>query len=140
MSGASFPCVFLQVCLFGDATQKEGHSKVSLGKWMGGLHMSELVFEGGQSCWQGPKRSMRVKLQCGSAEQLHSVEEPSRCEYAAVLSTPAACSTADLDASNVRIGELKAMLKEVRGSRSRTFGRRGRGGADFPVPQSGGRR
>mmetsp|Transcript_39665 Transcript_39665/g.112495 ORF Transcript_39665/g.112495 Transcript_39665/m.112495 type:complete len:518 (-) Transcript_39665:249-1802(-) len=102
-----------EVCIFGEAKQKEGHSSTSLGKWQGGLEAGELVYEGGQSCWQGPKRSMRVRLECGSTESLANVEEPSRCEYQAVLHTPAACSQQDLEASQAKLQELTAMLREA---------------------------
>jgi hypothetical protein len=35
---------------------------------------------------------LQVSLLCGTEEHLKQVEEPSRCEYVAHLSTPAACS------------------------------------------------
>lgn len=34
---------------------------------------------------------MQVKLRCGLKNELMDVDEPSRCEYAAILSTPARC-------------------------------------------------
>jgi hypothetical protein len=37
---------------------------------------------------------VQVLLSCGKTEHLRHVEEPSRCEYMAHLSTPAACSQA----------------------------------------------
>lgn len=36
--------------------------------------------------------SIQVSLSCGKTEHLRHVEEPSRCEYVAHLSSPAACS------------------------------------------------
>lgn len=77
------------------------------------MDSGELAYTGGSPCWQGPKRSIRLKLECGSSEVLSDVEEPSRCEYQAVLHTPAACSKLDLDASMSKLEELRAMLKEV---------------------------
>lgn len=35
---------------------------------------------------------MQVSVSCGKEEHLRHVEEPSRCEYVAHLTTPAACS------------------------------------------------
>eukprot|EP00951_Prasinocladus_malaysianus_P046453 scaffold642758_cov36-Prasinocladus_malaysianus.AAC.1 len=69
--------------MFGQARQKEGHSSISLGSWSGGLESGKLIYDNGQACWQGPKRSLTVSLECGSKETLHTVEEPSRCEYSA---------------------------------------------------------
>ncbi len=34
----------------------------------------------------------QVSISCGKVEKLKHVEEPSRCEYVAHLTTPAACS------------------------------------------------
>ena len=59
---------------------------------------------------------MRVTLQCGAKAELLSVEEPSRCTYAATLVTPAACTE----------GVLEAVRQEIRGIT-------GEGG---PVPSS----
>lgn len=66
-----------------------------------------LVFEKGQKCWNGPARSLRVALACGSADLLSSVAEPETCTYTAVLETPAACSSALRDAlvASSRVGE-----------------------------------
>mmetsp|Transcript_36332 Transcript_36332/g.86261 ORF Transcript_36332/g.86261 Transcript_36332/m.86261 type:complete len:360 (+) Transcript_36332:728-1807(+) len=102
-----------EVCIFGEAKQKEGHSSVSLGRWNGELNGSELMYTEGQGCWQGPKRSLRVRLACGAAEELSSVEEPSRCEYSALLRTPAACSQQDMELSRAKLSELKAELNKL---------------------------
>ena len=48
-------------------------------------------YEGGAKCWNGPSRSMTVSLVCGNEDELMDVEEPSPCEYTAVMKTPAAC-------------------------------------------------
>jgi protein kinase C substrate 80K-H len=52
-------------------------------------------FQGGLACWNGPQRSLRLELRCGAATALTRVDEPSRCEYAGVLETPAACDAAE---------------------------------------------
>lgn len=50
-----------------------------------------MVFSNGENCWNGPDRSMKVKLRCGLKNEITDVDEPSRCDYVAVLSTPAVC-------------------------------------------------
>lgn len=51
------------VCPFKDAFQKEGSSKTSLGTWAGLADGSTVMkFTGGQGCWQGPARSMTVRV------------------------------------------------------------------------------
>eukprot|EP00898_Chlorokybus_atmophyticus_P004245 jgi/Chlat1/4821/Chrsp31S04866 len=87
------------VCPFKDASQNNvaGGSKTRLGKWEGWRdNHSAMLFGNGEHCWNGPNRSLKVALECGPSNQLSSVEEPNRCEYTAVLATPAACDTAQL--------------------------------------------
>ena len=48
-------------------------------------------FADGQQCWNGPPRSLTLRVRCGKATRLSRVTEPSRCEYEAELETPAAC-------------------------------------------------
>ena len=48
-------------------------------------------FEGGAHCWNGPPRSLTLAVRCGEETRLSGVTEPSRCEYEALLETPAAC-------------------------------------------------
>ncbi|XP_042493116.1 glucosidase 2 subunit beta-like [Macadamia integrifolia] len=50
-----------------------------------------MIFSHGEKCWNGPDRSLKVRLRCGLKNELTDVDEPSRCEYAALLSTPALC-------------------------------------------------
>lgn len=57
-----------------------------------------LVFDRGQKCWNGPARSLRVALACGTEDALFAVTEPETCSYQAVLETPGACSSALRDA------------------------------------------
>ena len=104
-----------QICIGGEAKQKEGHSSTSLGKWGGGMSSGHLNYANGAACWQGPKRSFNVSLQCGADEELVDIEEPSRCEYTAVLRTPAACHEDDVAGSKAKLEELRTMVKQVRG-------------------------
>jgi protein kinase C substrate 80K-H len=73
-------------------------------------------FTDGQTCWNGPARSLSVRLQCGAAPadgnvaQLLSVEEPGKCVYAAVVATPVACSREQLERARQR---LEAQMAEA---------------------------
>lgn len=86
------------LCMFGKATQrsKNGGSDVNLGSWSN-WHgpeenkYSKMKYDHGYTCWNGPARSTIVTLICGMENKLLSVAEPSRCEYAMELSTPAVC-------------------------------------------------
>ncbi len=98
-SNAFFPldgkCVELRqaqytykVCPFGSA--KQDHTL--LGNFEGFQDSyTTMRFTNGQTCWNGPARSLTVKLVCGVEEVLSSVDEPSKCEYTATLATPAVC-------------------------------------------------
>ncbi len=83
------------VCPFGAAKQMEGGRSTGLGTWEGFAEVdgeTVMRFVNGDTCWQGPRRSMEVKLKCGSQDSFDAVSEPSRCTYAGVLTTPAFCS------------------------------------------------
>lgn len=87
-------------CPFDIATQepKSGGSSVTLGKWSkwegpDNDKYSIMKFEGGAVCWNGPARSVVIKVYCGIENKLLSATEPSRCEYQYEFETPAQCST-----------------------------------------------
>ncbi|KAL5228913.1 hypothetical protein ABZP36_017178 [Zizania latifolia] len=81
-----------KVCPFKKASQVEGHSSTSLGRWdKFEESYGAMEFSNGDKCWNGPDRSLKVRLRCGLNNELNGVDEPSRCEYVAVLSTPALC-------------------------------------------------
>ncbi|CAN0860732.1 Glucosidase 2 subunit beta [Linum grandiflorum] len=61
---------------------------------------SSMLFSNGAGCWNGPRRSMKVKLRCGLKTEVSEVDEPSRCEYAAVMSTPITCLDGKLKVIN----------------------------------------
>lgn len=51
-----------EICPYGDSAQKDGQSRTSLGSWKGFEEdYSFMSFSGGQICWNGPQRSMRVR-------------------------------------------------------------------------------
>lgn len=45
---------------------------------------------------------------CGSTEKLSKVQEPSRCEYVAELSTPAACTSGTVEALQAKLAALES--------------------------------
>ena len=60
-----------EICPYGSAAQKEGHSRTSLGNWQGFKdNYSIMSFTGGQHCWNGPLRSMQVRLLAVRSHQL----------------------------------------------------------------------
>ncbi|TYH04610.1 hypothetical protein ES288_A08G020300v1 [Gossypium darwinii] len=81
-----------KVCPYKQASQEEGHMTTRLGRWDKFEDAYKMmVFSNGDKCWNGPDRSMKVKLRCGLKNELTDVDEPSRCEYVALLATPAVC-------------------------------------------------
>eukprot|EP01133_Synstelium_polycarpum_P014214 gene14214-16761_t len=81
------------MCPFGKATQG-GTSLGFFEKWEN--NNSAMIFGGGQQCWGGPKRSLKVILECGSDNVGSDVQEPSKCEYSMKFKTPAACDEGHL--------------------------------------------
>uniref|UniRef100_A0A5B6ZJ87 Glucosidase 2 subunit beta n=1 Tax=Davidia involucrata TaxID=16924 RepID=A0A5B6ZJ87_DAVIN len=81
-----------KICPFKQASQEEGHSTTRLGNWEKFEDSYRFMqFSNGDKCWNGPDRSLKVKLRCGLKNEVTDVDEPSRCEYLALLSTPAVC-------------------------------------------------
>ncbi|KJE97010.1 hypothetical protein CAOG_07498 [Capsaspora owczarzaki ATCC 30864] len=84
-----------EVCPFVSAKQKQNDRATSLGSWTGwsgsGNKYSQMKFENGEKCWNGPNRSATVNLKCGDKNALISVAEPSKCEYVLEFTSPAAC-------------------------------------------------
>ncbi|KAH7619697.1 putative Glucosidase 2 subunit beta [Nannochloris sp. 'desiccata'] len=57
-----------------------GHGS-RLGSWKGFDDSGEyMLFDNGDVCWQGPNRSMTLRIRCGATETLTKVAEPSRLE------------------------------------------------------------
>ncbi|XP_008221020.1 PREDICTED: glucosidase 2 subunit beta [Prunus mume] len=81
-----------KLCPYKQASQVEGHSTTRLGSWEKFEDSYKvMVFANGDKCWNGPDRSLKVRLKCGLKNEVADVDEPSRCEYVALLSTPALC-------------------------------------------------
>ena len=74
---------------------------------------TRFLFRDGERCWNGPSRSISVSLTCGAAERLFAVTEPSRCEYAAVLATPAVCDEAVAAALEAELAEMEREIAGV---------------------------
>ncbi|XP_015578681.1 glucosidase 2 subunit beta isoform X1 [Ricinus communis] len=99
-----------KVCPFKEATQEEGYHKTQLGEWEKFENSYRIMlFSNGQGCWNGPERSLKVKLRCGLKTELTDVDEPSRCEYAALMTTPVLCLEGKLEEFKHK---LQAMDKE----------------------------
>ncbi|EGZ14058.1 hypothetical protein PHYSODRAFT_514136 [Phytophthora sojae] len=98
-----------KICFFGKATQDhtklgdmEEFEKLNASDDEGSVDgasasvdtaVEEIKFSNGQKCWNGPNRSMTVKLECGPEPmELFNIEEPSTCVYSAKLRAPAVCS------------------------------------------------
>ncbi|GAA93397.1 glycoside hydrolase family 31 protein [Mixia osmundae IAM 14324] len=89
-----------ELCFFGETKQKGSSGSVSLGKFASwnttaeadsDLFYSRQIYDAGTVCWNGPARSTRVDLSCGTANALTSVAELEKCVYSFKVTTPAAC-------------------------------------------------
>uniref|UniRef100_UPI00358ECB6E glucosidase 2 subunit beta isoform X3 n=1 Tax=Myxine glutinosa TaxID=7769 RepID=UPI00358ECB6E len=92
------PEYIYRICPFNKIVQKpkSGGTETSLGSWgmwvdLGSNNYSQMKYDRGTACWQGPNRSTLVKLTCGRETVVTSTVEPSRCEYAMEMQTPALC-------------------------------------------------
>jgi len=99
-----------EACFYKSA--KQGH--MSIGTWKHWEKPHIALFDDGTTCPGGPARSLRVKMRCGSSEEIVDVAEPSRCTYEAIMTHPAACSDARLDAAvNVSRGPRIPYVDDV---------------------------
>lgn len=90
-----------EFCPFGEAKQKEGSSSTKLGKfkefgYSDGRELT-MLFDEGQKCWNGPKRSLSITFRCAADNEIVYVNEPSTCKYVMTFETPLACDQAELD-------------------------------------------
>ncbi|KAI9201820.1 glucosidase II beta subunit-like-domain-containing protein [Polychytrium aggregatum] len=98
-----------EFCLFNKASQKKGGATTNLGsfsRWAGTEHhpYTQLKFENGEQCWNGPNRSLQVNLECGTENKIDSVAEPNKCEYVMRFRTPAACKHESVPHHNLPSG------------------------------------
>ncbi|KAG9047908.1 hypothetical protein FS837_001237 [Tulasnella sp. UAMH 9824] len=114
------------VCLFKGATQKSNKDGSSnnlgnFGTWNKSPSLQPgdyeyytmMHYERGAQCWNGPQRSVTLKLSCGTENELLSVSEPEKCEYHFVGKTPALCWPTESEEGKT----FKAMAKETAGQR-----------------------
>lgn len=50
-----------------------------------------MKWENGDTCWNGPARSVSVNVECGEDVAIETFSEPSKCEYVARVRSPAVC-------------------------------------------------
>lgn len=65
-----------------------------------------MSFTNGQSCWNGPMRSLRVSLSCAAEHRILSVDEPEVCKYTMRFETPAACTAEHATEAQRELAEL----------------------------------
>jgi len=53
------------------------------------------MYTGGTKCWNGPERSVKLVMSCGTSTEIVSVTEPEKCEYLFKLQTPAVCPVSE---------------------------------------------
>ncbi|KAI4368565.1 hypothetical protein MLD38_017109 [Melastoma candidum] len=97
-----------KVCPYKKASQEEGHSTTQLGHWdKFEDSYRTMAFSNGDRCWNGPDRKMTVRLRCGLKNEVNDVDEPSRCEYAAILLTPAVCTEDKLEELQRKLARME---------------------------------
>lgn len=87
-----------RLCPFDNGSQrpKHGGSETRLGSWGSWSgptedKYSQMHYDKGVQCWNGPQRTLQVHLLCGMENEVIAVSEPNRCEYEFKFTTPAAC-------------------------------------------------
>ncbi|KAJ8069571.1 hypothetical protein OCU04_000010 [Sclerotinia nivalis] len=61
------------------------------GKGLGKGIRTTLVYENGQTCWNGPNRATTVVLGCAEKDEIWKVVEMEKCNYRMDVGTPAVC-------------------------------------------------
>mmetsp|Transcript_59464 Transcript_59464/g.192285 ORF Transcript_59464/g.192285 Transcript_59464/m.192285 type:complete len:149 (-) Transcript_59464:52-498(-) len=94
------------VCFFGSARQ----GSVNLGSYdrWDAEDPAVMLFSQGQRCWDGPARSLRLRVVCGSEPVLLNLGEPSRCSYEATATHWSICSESDVESARGRLALLES--------------------------------
>ncbi|XP_014276049.1 glucosidase 2 subunit beta [Halyomorpha halys] len=68
-----------------------------LGNWAGWLdkEYKTMLYDGGEFCWKDYRRTVKVVISCGIANEVVRVSEPTKCEYIFEMLSPAACNILD---------------------------------------------
>ena len=66
------------------------HLSSKFSNWEGDNYDTQM-YTGGTKCWNGPERSVKLTMICGTENKILSVSEPAKCEYVFKLQTPAVC-------------------------------------------------
>ncbi|CCG81379.1 Glucosidase 2 subunit beta [Taphrina deformans PYCC 5710] len=80
-----------EICLLETLHQKSPSMSTLVGTFDHVDENGSLVYSHGQKCWNGPERSGRVDMECGSQNELLAVREAQKCEYVFRIKTPLAC-------------------------------------------------
>jgi len=84
-----------------------------LGKWIRWKNQyNEMLYDKGEVCWNGPPRSTRVKLTCGTEEKIEHISEPGKCEYEISLITSSACLEKELDTMKKKREDLLNIVNQ----------------------------
>lgn len=65
------------------------------GRGLGRGKRLAMVFEDGQQCWNGPRRSTVVVMACREKDEVWRVVEAEKCVYRMEVGTPAVCEEED---------------------------------------------
>jgi hypothetical protein len=91
-----------EICHFDKVQQYEHGSVIARlgewGHWQGTGEERFMSYENGDQCWNGPRRSTKVKIICGADDDIIAVDEPNRCSYVMKIKSPAACRQEEADA------------------------------------------
>jgi len=108
-------CPFLNITQRKVISHEEYGQKTVLGMWnkweidrktreVDSSPPNVMGFANGDECWEGPSRTVRVIVECGTTSALIGVKENGKCLYEMVLMTPAACS---IDYADILVESLK---------------------------------
>ncbi|KAG0477528.1 hypothetical protein HPP92_014369 [Vanilla planifolia] len=103
-----------KICPFKQASQVEGYSDTRLGRWEKFEESYRvMLFSNGDKCWNGPNRSLKVRLRCGLKNEISEVDEPSRCEYVAFMFTPSVCLEDKLEELERKLKQMNAQQPQI---------------------------
>ncbi|CAF4474714.1 unnamed protein product, partial [Rotaria sp. Silwood2] len=95
------PKYIYRLCMFKDAKQMSivGGTAIIIGywnSWAGPANNKclKMKYSNGDTCWNGPARSLIVTFECGIENQIVNVQEPNRCQYTITFKTPLVCAKA----------------------------------------------